>query len=129
MMVDFPDPDGPTSAVVFPASNWAVKFFRTSTSGLVGYLKQTSLNVICPFNYWRYIVTPRLFGSTIGVYSITFKANFIATLACWKAMMAGPDIPICIAPKMTQNMMAMHLPPVYNSPFSVISFHLRNPPK
>jgi len=29
MMVDFPDPDGPTKAVVFPASKTAVKSLRT----------------------------------------------------------------------------------------------------
>jgi hypothetical protein len=35
-MVDFPDPDGPTKAVVLPASNTQLKFFKTGNSCLVG---------------------------------------------------------------------------------------------
>jgi hypothetical protein len=35
-MVDLPDPDKPTSAVVFPASKTHEKFFRIFISGLVG---------------------------------------------------------------------------------------------
>ena len=39
MIVDFPEPEGPTRAVVLPASNIQEKFFKTSMSGRVGYLK------------------------------------------------------------------------------------------
>jgi len=41
MMVDLPDPEGPTKAVVFPGSNVHVKSLRTGMSGLVGYVKLT----------------------------------------------------------------------------------------
>jgi len=36
MIVDFPDPDGPTKAVVLPASKTSEKSLRTLTSGLEG---------------------------------------------------------------------------------------------
>jgi hypothetical protein len=36
MIVDFPDPDGPTRAVVLPASKTHVKSFKIGNSGLVG---------------------------------------------------------------------------------------------
>jgi hypothetical protein len=48
MIVDLPEPDGPTRAVVLPYSNVQVKFFKTLTSGLDGYEKQTSWNWISP---------------------------------------------------------------------------------
>ena len=35
-MVDFPDPDGPTNAVVLPASKTHEKFFNIGNSVLVG---------------------------------------------------------------------------------------------
>jgi hypothetical protein len=41
MIVDLPDPDGPTKAVVFPGSKVHVKFFKTFKSGLDGYSKET----------------------------------------------------------------------------------------
>jgi hypothetical protein len=43
-IVDFPDPEGPTKAVVLPASNTQLKFFRTGSSYLVGYVKLTFSN-------------------------------------------------------------------------------------
>jgi hypothetical protein len=36
MMVDLPDPDGPTNAVVLPASKTSEKSLRTLTSALEG---------------------------------------------------------------------------------------------
>lgn len=44
MIVDFPEPDGPTRAIVYPASKVQVKFFKTFRSGREGYEKLTSLN-------------------------------------------------------------------------------------
>ena len=35
-MVDFPEPDGPTNAVVLPASKTHEKSFNIGNSGLVG---------------------------------------------------------------------------------------------
>jgi hypothetical protein len=48
-MVLFPDPDGPTIAVVFPISNLALKSFKIFYSGLDGYTNVTFLNSIDPF--------------------------------------------------------------------------------
>lgn len=50
-MVDFPDPDGPTNAVVFPASKSQEKSFNINYSGLVGYVKLTFSNKILPKNF------------------------------------------------------------------------------
>lgn len=47
-MVDFPDPDGPTNAVVLPASKSHEKSFNISYSCLVGYVKLTFSKVIFP---------------------------------------------------------------------------------
>jgi len=47
-MVDLPEPEGPTRAVVLPASNTSLKSLSTVTSGLEGYLKFTFLNSILP---------------------------------------------------------------------------------
>ncbi|OAY65215.1 hypothetical protein ACMD2_15286 [Ananas comosus] len=44
----FPDPLLPTKARLLPASTCKLKFRNTVTQGLVGYLKLTSLNSICP---------------------------------------------------------------------------------
>ena len=46
--MDFPDPEGPTMAVVLPASNEHVRDLRTFKSGLVGYKNSTSLKSIYP---------------------------------------------------------------------------------
>jgi hypothetical protein len=48
MTVDFPEPDGPTKAVVLPASKTSLKSFKTVISGLEGYLNVTFLNSIKP---------------------------------------------------------------------------------
>lgn len=49
MIVDFPDPEGPTNAFVVPALKVQLKFFKTVTSGFEGYLKLTFSNLISPF--------------------------------------------------------------------------------
>ena len=41
-MVDFPEPEGPTMATVFPGFNEKLMPFNTSTSGLEGYANFTS---------------------------------------------------------------------------------------
>ena len=46
MIVDLPEPDGPTKAVVFPASKVSEKFLRTLISSLEGYEKLTFENSI-----------------------------------------------------------------------------------
>jgi hypothetical protein len=48
MIVDLPEPDGPTKAVVFPASKTHEKFFKTCKSYREGYLKLTFENTISP---------------------------------------------------------------------------------
>jgi len=51
--------NGPTSPIVDPASIVALKFFKTGTSKLLGYLKQTFSNVISPLIYsFLIIVVP-----------------------------------------------------------------------
>jgi len=47
-MVDFPDPDAPTRAEVWPGAKEIVRPFRTVTSGRDGYLNWTSARVIAP---------------------------------------------------------------------------------
>jgi len=47
-MVDFPEPDGPTIAVVSPAVKVQLTPLRTSNSSFVGYLNLMSLNSIVP---------------------------------------------------------------------------------
>jgi hypothetical protein len=48
-MVDFPDPDYPTIAVVFPDSKTHEKSLRTYNSYLEGYVKLMFFNSIWPF--------------------------------------------------------------------------------
>ena len=36
MIVDFPEPEGPMSPIVYPASNLKLKFFKTFKSGFDG---------------------------------------------------------------------------------------------
>jgi hypothetical protein len=43
MIVDLPDPDGPTNAVVSPAFISISRLSKIRRSGLVGYLKLTYL--------------------------------------------------------------------------------------
>ena len=56
MIVDLPHPDGPTNAVVFPASNTPEKLSRIVKSALDGYLKDTFLNSIRPSS-WSLVIT------------------------------------------------------------------------
>jgi len=64
MTVDFPEPDGPTIAVVYPGSKVQLKVLSTFNSGLVGYLKSMSLNSILPAPIWK--VSPT-FALTTGL--------------------------------------------------------------
>jgi len=51
MIVDLPEPDGPTKAVVLPALKTQLKFLRTCNSLRVGYVKSTFLNIISPIKF------------------------------------------------------------------------------
>ena len=51
MIVDLPEPEGPTKAVVLPASKTQLKFLSTCNSLRVGYVKFTSLKIISPINF------------------------------------------------------------------------------
>lgn len=46
----FPDPLGPTIAVVLFAGTWRLKFFRTWTSGREGYANETLWSSISPWH-------------------------------------------------------------------------------
>ncbi len=48
MVVDFPLPDGPTSAVVVPLEHFNEKSLRIRRVGRDGYRKPTSLNSMLP---------------------------------------------------------------------------------
>ena len=70
-MVDFPEPDGPTNAVVLPASKTHEKSFNIGNSGLVGYVKLTFSKVILPKTFSFSTDYPLIYGSTSGTASIT----------------------------------------------------------
>ena len=70
MIVDFPEPEGPTNAVVLPASKTQLKFLRTYNSLRVGYVKFTSLKIISQENLLtkkRYLVSRYAKAVRVGV--------------------------------------------------------------
>jgi hypothetical protein len=111
MTVDFPDPEGPTRAVVLPASNVHEKSLRTCKSYLVGYVKFTLSKTMFPFISEITTLFFGSLGSTLGFFSIILRARRAATLAYCIAVKAGPPAPNCIAPKTIQNMIPTTCPP------------------
>ena len=98
MIVDFPEPDAPTIAVVLPDSNVAVKSSRIFCSGLVVYLKLTFLNSIVP------LISPigYAFGSSkriLGFLSMISNADLPATIPSVTALIFGVAEPREKTPK------------------------------
>ena len=116
MIVDFPEPEGPTRAIVFPASKVQVKSFKTLRSGRVGYVKFTFLNYISPFNSSFLIDFKFLFVVSliliVGSWSIISKAKWPATLPSEIAVTAGVAPVNPREPNITQKMTDMITPPV-----------------
>ena len=86
MIVDLPEPDGPTMAVVVPALIENVAFSRTGLcSGMaVGYLKVTFSNLI---SFLSYIPMPNLVLGLFcisGSRSITLKMSTPSVFAAIK---------------------------------------------
>ena len=80
MIVDLPDPEGPTKALVVPALKMQLNSFRTLTSGFEGYLKFTFSNFISPVTFFlSNFFVPSSFELIYGLVSITEKAIVPAT--------------------------------------------------
>ena len=89
-MVDFPEPDGPTIAVVEPAFIEKLAFSRTGlcSSEAVGYLKVMFSNLISSFKWIKPRRTLSLFRIS-GTRSITLKMSAPRVYAAIKLCTLG----------------------------------------
>jgi hypothetical protein len=99
-IVDFPDPDGPTMAVTFPAANRAENPSRICTFGLLGYENATLLNEMSRSAETSGSLKPDVSGTS---ESIVLNNSVAAVAAFPMATIGLPSLAMFVTAIMTEN--------------------------